>query len=185
MSDTANKKRLGIVVCGGPAPGINGVIHSATIEAATNGFHVVGILDGFKHLMEGRLVSIPLTIDDVSRIHLKGGSILRTSRANPSRSEDSLRRCGEVLTEAGIGYLLVIGGDDTAYAAYRVARKELGRLERLVEKLDERERELHEALAAAATQPDKLVTLGAELRKVESEKATAEERWLELAAEHD
>jgi len=122
MNDNPNKKKLGIVVSGGPAPGINGVIHSATIEACTNGLEVVGIYDGFKHLMEGQLVSTPLTIDDVSRIHLKGGSILRTSRANPSRAEQSLRLCGEVLTKANIGYLLVIGGDDTAYAAYRVAR---------------------------------------------------------------
>jgi 6-phosphofructokinase 1 len=72
--------------------------------------------------MEGQLVAAPLTIDDVSRIYLRGGSILRTSRANPSRAEESLRLCGEVLTGASIGYLLVIGGDDTAYAAYRVAR---------------------------------------------------------------
>jgi 6-phosphofructokinase 1 len=122
MTDNQDKKKLGIIVSGGPAPGINGVIHSATIEACTHGYEVVGFYDGFKHLMEGQLVATPLTIDDVSRIYLKGGSILRTSRANPTREEDSLRLCGRVLTEAGIGYLLVIGGDDTAYAAYRVAR---------------------------------------------------------------
>ena len=91
MNDISNKKKLGIVVSGGPAPGINGVIHSATIEACTNGLEVVGIYDGFKHLMEGQLVSTPLTIDDVSRIHLKGGSILRTSRANPSVSQAPTR----------------------------------------------------------------------------------------------
>jgi 6-phosphofructokinase 1 len=122
MINNSHKKKLAILVSGGPAPGINGVIHSATIEARTRGYEVVGIYDGFTHLMEGRLVATPLTIDDVSRIYLRGGSILRTSRANPTRAEESLRRCGEVLTNAGIGYLLVIGGDDTSYAAYRVAR---------------------------------------------------------------
>jgi 6-phosphofructokinase 1 len=122
MTNNSHKKKLAILVSGGPAPGINGVIHSATIEARTRGYEVIGIYDGFTHLMEGRLVATPLTIDDVSRIYLRGGSILRTSRANPTRAEESLRRCGEALTNAGIGYLLVIGGDDTSYAAYRVAR---------------------------------------------------------------
>jgi len=122
MKDRTNKKKLGIIVSGGPAPGINGVIHAATIEARTRGYEVIGIYDGFKHLMEGELVAEPLTIDDVSRIYLKGGSILRTSRANPTQEEEHLRLCGQTLLEADVGYLLVIGGDDTAYAAYRVAR---------------------------------------------------------------
>ena len=122
MSKSSEKKKLGIIVSGGPAPGINGVIHSAAIEAVNRGYDVLGFYDGFSHLMEGELVATPLTIDDVSRIYLKGGSILRTSRANPTKEEDSLKLCSEVLMEANIGYLLVIGGDDTAYAAYRVAR---------------------------------------------------------------
>lgn len=122
MTKQSDSKKLGIIVSGGPAPGINGVIHSATIQARTSGYDVVGFYDGFKHLMDGKIVATPLTIEDVSRIYLKGGSILRTSRANPTQEEESLRLCGEMLMEAGIGYLLVIGGDDTAYAAYRVAK---------------------------------------------------------------
>jgi 6-phosphofructokinase 1 len=122
MTTRSGTKKLGIIVSGGPAPGINGVIHSATIEARTHGYDVVGFYDGFKHLMEGESVATRLSIDDVSRIYLKGGSILRTSRANPTQEEKSLRLCSEVLMEEDIGYLLVIGGDDTAYTAYRVAR---------------------------------------------------------------
>ena len=128
MSEKTNQK-LGILVGGGPAPGINGVIHSATIEAINNGVEVIGIYDGFKHLMQGELVSTQLTINDVSRIHLDGGSILRTSRANPTKSREDLRQCGQALSKANVGYLLAIGGDDTAFSAYRVARyaqEELG-----------------------------------------------------------
>jgi ATP-binding cassette subfamily F protein uup len=69
----------------------------------------------------------------------------------------------------------------TDSATYRAARKELTRLERAIDKLSEREQRLHSALADAATEPDKLVTLGAELKQVLAEKETAEERWLELA----
>jgi 6-phosphofructokinase 1 len=121
MNEVKNAK-LGILVGGGPAPGINGVIHSATIEAINNGLDVVGIYEGFKYLMQGKLVGEPLTINDVSRIHLKGGSILRTSRANPTKSSDLLENCVRALVDAKVGYLLAIGGDDTAYSAYRVAR---------------------------------------------------------------
>lgn len=122
MAGETRTDRLGILVGGGPAPGINGVIHSAAIEAINNGLEVIGIYDGFKHLMEGKLVSKPLTIADVSRIHLDGGSILRTSRANPTRSPEALRNCVCALTEAGISLLVGIGGDDTAFSLHRVVK---------------------------------------------------------------
>jgi len=122
MISEPSSDKIGILVGGGPAPGINSVIHSATIEAINNGLKVVGIYDGFKHLMHGEMVGRPLTISDVSRIHLDGGSILRTSRANPTKSEESLGKCVHALIDAGVAYLVAIGGDDTAYSAYRVAR---------------------------------------------------------------
>ncbi len=114
---------LGILVGGGPAPGINGVIHSATITAINNGMQVMGIYDGFKSLMAGKITMTPLTINDVSRIHTQGGSILRTSRANPTKSEEDLRRCVNSLLEAGITALVGIGGDDTAYSVRRVTEQ--------------------------------------------------------------
>lgn len=69
----------------------------------------------------------------------------------------------------------------TDSAAYRAARKELTRLERSIDKLGEREAALHTALADAATDPGKLITLGAELKEVQAQKEAAEERWMELA----
>jgi len=122
MSKKVGEGKFGILMGGGPAPGINGVIHSATIEAINNGYEVIGIYDGFKHLMEGELVSTPLTINDVSRIHWDGGSIIHTSRANPTKSDEHLNNCVQTLMKAGISYLIAIGGDDTAYSAYRVSK---------------------------------------------------------------
>lgn len=77
---------LGILVGGGPAPGINGVISSVTIEAINNGYRVLGFMEGFANLIaqdDSKIVE--LTIDAVSRIHFEGGSILKTSRANPTK----------------------------------------------------------------------------------------------------
>ena len=87
MGDT-----LAILVGGGPAPGINGVIASATIEAINHGLRVIGIYDGYRHLAAGDTTQVvELTIDDVSRIHFTGGSILRTSRTNPGQRRRDAR----------------------------------------------------------------------------------------------
>ena len=68
MSNTA---RMGILVGGGPAPGINSAIGAAVIEAVNSGLSVVGILDGYKHLAEGRTISVrPLGISEIGRAHV-------------------------------------------------------------------------------------------------------------------
>ena len=115
------QKTLAIVCGGGPAPGINSVISSITIEAKKSGWEVYGIYDGFANLGKGEKKIIPLTIDAVSRIHSDGGSILRISRFNPTKSEESLRKVVDTLIELGVTHLVTIGGDDTAYAASRIA----------------------------------------------------------------
>ena len=67
--------RVGILVGGGPAPGINGTIGAVTLEARNRGHEVVGIYEGFAHLMAGSTDSVKLLEhDDVSRIHFQGGS---------------------------------------------------------------------------------------------------------------
>ncbi len=117
-------KTIGVLVGGGPAPGLNSVIHAVTIEAINNGFRVYGIMEGFKYLSSGEGPGniVPLGIRDVSRIHLKGGSILKTSRVNPTGKEETLRNCVDTLNSFGISHLVSIGGDDTAFSAYSVAR---------------------------------------------------------------
>jgi len=118
---TNKGERVGILVGGGPAPGINGVIRSATIEAVNNGLKVVGILDGFQWLARGdnsRIVN--LDIAAVSRIHFEGGSILRTSRINPTATQDMMDNTIRALRNLEVDYLITIGGDDTAYSAMRV-----------------------------------------------------------------
>ena len=116
-------KTLAILVGGGPAPGINAVIAAATIEARNHGCRVLGCYDGFKWLVEGDGEHVvELTIDDLSRIHFDGGSIIRTSRTNPARSPEGVARVAETLKRLGVEHLITIGGDDTAYASSRVAR---------------------------------------------------------------
>jgi ABC transport system ATP-binding/permease protein len=67
----------------------------------------------------------------------------------------------------------------------RNARKELQRLERQLDRLSARETELADQLAASATDYEKLISLGAELRAVQAEKSGLEDRWLAVAADLD
>ena len=67
------------------------------------------------------------------------------------------------------------GGDS------RAVRKELTKLERLLERLDRKETELHAALALAAADYEQALSLDGELKAVVAEKAATEDAWLELS----
>ena len=129
MTNGSNGSALGILVGGGPAPGINSVISSATIEARNSGMRVIGIQDGFEHLIAADASHTrELTIEGVSRIHSQGGSILGTSRANPTRDAAALDSVVRTLRQMGITHLLTIGGDDTAFSAASVTEHAAGAL---------------------------------------------------------
>ena len=139
-----NKGKMAILVGGGPAPGINGVIGAATIEAVNHGMSVVGIYDGFKWLSSDKFVperhTISLEINDVGRIHFDGGSILRTARTTlldesqlgvstvVRPDEKKVKAVLRNLTELGVTHVLTIGGDDTLLSARFVAERTNGRI---------------------------------------------------------
>jgi 6-phosphofructokinase 1 len=108
-------------VGGGPAPGINSVIGAATIRSILTGAEVIGIRDGFKWIMRSNIDNIiPLTIDKVSRIHFRGGSYLGIARDNPTKDKKHLENTITSLLRLNVDKLITIGGDDTAYSAYRL-----------------------------------------------------------------
>jgi 6-phosphofructokinase 1 len=122
-------KKLAIVVGGGPAPGINAVIGAATIRAVLSGAEVVGILDGFSRIMKGDVTKVRnLGIEDVSRIHFRGGSFLGISRANPTKREVDLEETILSLLRLDVDKLVTIGGDDTCFSASRIEQQSKGRL---------------------------------------------------------
>jgi 6-phosphofructokinase 1 len=123
------KEGVAIVVGGGPAPGINGVISAATIEAVNEGKEVIGIVGGFKSLFAGdRKNAVRLTIEDVSRIHTTGGSILRTSRDRAEIAKERLPVLLQTLRSLKVRHLITIGGDGTAYMARWIDKEARGRL---------------------------------------------------------
>jgi 6-phosphofructokinase 1 len=133
MASHKQDGNFAILVGGGPAPGINGVISAATIEARNRGCTVWGIFEGWRWLMKEDAQQLKAnghvkeqTIEEVSRIHFEGGSILQTSRANPTKKVEDLDKVVSALRGLGIKYLVTIGGDDTAYAASQVAARASG-----------------------------------------------------------
>jgi len=113
-----------VLVGGGPAPGINGVISAATIEGVNQGFEVIGCQDGYKWLAQGDHSHCSrLVIDAVKGVHLRGGSILGTSRTNPTKSETSMQNVLKAFKALEVGALVSIGGDDTAFSASQIYRQ--------------------------------------------------------------
>jgi 6-phosphofructokinase 1 len=127
--EESHRKKLAILVGGGPAPGINSVIGAATIRAALEGVEVLGIEDGFEWIMQGNIDHVmPLSIESVSRIHFRGGSFIGISRANPTKDPHLLENSVLSLLRLNVSRLITIGGDDTAYSALRMEEQSAGRI---------------------------------------------------------
>jgi ATP-dependent phosphofructokinase / diphosphate-dependent phosphofructokinase len=115
---------IGILVSGGPAPGINSVISACVNEADKRGVKVKGLKNGFK----GITMNIPnsvvnLTPENVHGIYNTGGSILGTSRFNPFSREETAEDFLTSLESNNINKLIVIGGEGSAYVSYQVSKK--------------------------------------------------------------
>ncbi len=121
--------RLGILTGGGDCPGLNAVIRAVVKTAVFQyGFEVVGFLDGFKGTVED--MAKTLTLEDVSGILPRGGTILGTSnRDNPFKYKtpegikDVSDKVLENLSRHGIDFLITVGGDGTQAIAMGLARK--------------------------------------------------------------
>lgn len=120
MADST-RGRLAIVVGGGPAPGINGVISAVTIEAVHRGLEVVGVRQGFSTLVgTDAPKTVLLSAAEVGPWYNRGGSILGTSRVNPAKDPAHMQNVLDHFQKLGVKYLVTIGGDDTAYSGSQV-----------------------------------------------------------------
>jgi 6-phosphofructokinase 1 len=123
------QQKLGILVGGGPAPGINSVIAAATIRASSEGFPVIGIEEGFRWIMNGDTTHIlRLRIEDVTRLHFRGGSHLGIARDNPTKDPEKMENCINALTSLGIDKVITIGGDDTMFGAMKLEEAAGGKI---------------------------------------------------------
>jgi 6-phosphofructokinase 1 len=145
-------KRIGILTGGGDVPGLNAVIKSVVYRGDEHHLEVVGIRRGWEGLTHVNLDDpasrrhyvLPLNRENTRTIDRRGGTVLHSSRTNPSRMKalpdhlqgrdfpssqstkgggartvyDLSKQVLKNLEGLGIDYLIAIGGDDTlSYAA--------------------------------------------------------------------
>lgn len=109
-------KRIGILTGGGDCPGLNAVIRAVVRKClATEGVECLGIMRGWRGLMDG-LVR-PLDLKSVSGILPRGGTILRTSRANPLRASEDTKRIIKHVAKFQLDAVICIGGNDALKVA--------------------------------------------------------------------
>lgn len=111
--------KIGILTGGGDCPGLNAVIRAVVRKGIfTYSDEFVGFLEGWRGLIEN--MSTPVDLDVVGGILPRGGTILRTSRTNPSKRPDGIDRCLATLEKNQIDALVAIGGDDTLSVAQKL-----------------------------------------------------------------
>jgi ATP-dependent phosphofructokinase / diphosphate-dependent phosphofructokinase len=146
------KKRIGILTGGGDVPGLNAVIKTVTYRSSESDIEIVGLRRGWEALTHLNLEDptskrryvIPLDRENTRTIDRRGGTVLHSSRTNPSKMQKlpdhlagkdfpvSLSTKGGIATKTwdvsrqvlanlsalGIEHLIAMGGDDTlSYAA--------------------------------------------------------------------
>ncbi|HKZ94983.1 MAG TPA: ATP-dependent 6-phosphofructokinase [Candidatus Bathyarchaeia archaeon] len=110
--------KIGILVGGGDAPGLNAAIKAAVTKANALGFETIGIKNGWAGLLN--LDTQSLTPDNVEEIHSRGGVILYTSRTNPFKIENGPKKVINNIKKLRLHALLVMGGEDTLSVAQKL-----------------------------------------------------------------
>ncbi len=110
--------KVAMLTGGGDCPGLNAVIRAVVRRGEDHGFECVGVLDGWKGLIDDDCV--PLDRNAVSGILPRGGTILGTSRTNPFKREGDAQRVLDTMKRHDLDALVAIGGEDTLGAAQRL-----------------------------------------------------------------
>ncbi|MCQ4081561.1 6-phosphofructokinase [Streptomyces sp. RB6PN25] len=104
--------RVGVLTGGGDCPGLNAVMRAMVRKGVKQyGHEFIGFRDGWRGPLEGD--TSKLDIPAVRGILPRGGTILGSSRTNPLKAEDGVRRVKENLAKHEVDALVAIGGEDT------------------------------------------------------------------------
>src|SRR5947208_15619919 len=101
--------RVGVLTGGGDCPGLNAVIRAVGRRVMDRGHELVGVLEGWNGLVEGRLE--PLGAREISGLLPRGGTIIGPPRTNPYKNEGGVVRVLETFSLAGLGELVASGGE--------------------------------------------------------------------------
>jgi 6-phosphofructokinase 1 len=113
--------KIAVLTSGGDAPGMNPCIRAVVRTAIYNGLQVAGIRQGYQGLIDNNMYD--MNTRSVSNILNLGGTILKTARCLPFRTDEGMELAYQNLKAAGIDGIVVIGGDGTFTGALRFSKK--------------------------------------------------------------
>jgi len=117
-------KRILVVTGGGDCPGLNAVIRGIVKSAKLDGnWEIIGCIESYNGLLKDNIEVVPFTEKEVAGIHVKGGTIIKTTnKGGPFnfpvqqpdgswKTEDRSKLLLERLDDLGIEAIISIGGD--------------------------------------------------------------------------
>ena len=122
MAEKNNKiRRIGVLTSGGDAPGMNAAVRAVTRSAISNGIRVMGILKGYRGLIDGEIIEYDAR--SVSNIINRGGTVLYTDRCDEFKTEAGMKKACDTCAEYEIDGIVAIGGDGTFRGATDLSRR--------------------------------------------------------------
>ncbi len=115
---------VGVLTGGGDCPGLNAVIRGIVRKASDNNIKVIGIKNGWKGLVD--IDTMDLGLETVADIVSKGGTILGTSRTNPYKNKDDIKKVINNYKKLKLDALITIGGEDTLGVANKLIKENAG-----------------------------------------------------------
>src|SRR5213080_3562459 len=117
--------RVGLLTGGGDCPGLNAVIRAVVRKGERHyGDELVGFRDGWKGVLEDS--TMVLDVERCRGILPRGGTILGTSRTNPYKVEDGVKKALDTLRKERVDALIAIGGEDTLGVANKLGTEGVG-----------------------------------------------------------
>lgn len=114
--------RVGVLTGGGDCPGLNAVLRAVVRKGVQDyGYEFTGFLDGWRGVVDGE--TVPLDIPAVRGILPRGGTILGSSRVDPHKVPDGIRKVKDTLAKHEIEALITIGGEDTLSVAAQLSEE--------------------------------------------------------------
>lgn len=114
-------RSVAIITPGGDAPGMNACVRAVVKYATFYGYKVFGIKRGYEGLLKNEFVV--LDSHSVSGIIHHGGTILKSNRCKEIKTYSGIKKAAKNLMERDVGCLIVIGGDGSLSAGYRISKE--------------------------------------------------------------
>ena len=112
--------KVAMLTGGGDCPGLNAVMRAVARKGErAYGDEMIGFLDGWKGVLEGR--TVPLGVEQLRGTLPRGGTVIWSSRTNPYKVVGGPEQVRRTLADHGVDALVAIGGEDTLGVAHRLA----------------------------------------------------------------